>query len=77
MESAAKDLLLTDDLAVSHVGRPLDLTLDIRGIQRATAVVRGRDLVDADRPGLEVDGHLRDRRLVRIRGGWPDARSLE
>ena len=64
MQSATEDLLLADDLAVAHVGRALDLTLHVRRVERAAAVVRGRDFVDGDRAGVHVDRHLGDRGLV-------------
>ena len=76
MQSAAEDLLLDHDLAVPHVCGALDLALDVRRIQGAAAVVRGGDLVDRERPGVEVDRHLRHRRLVRIRRRRSHARAL-
>src|SRR5207237_9220395 len=42
VETAAEDLLLRDYLSVSHVRGALDLPLDVRRVERAAAVVRGR-----------------------------------
>jgi len=77
VEAAAEDLLLADDLAVPHVGRTFDLALDVRGIQRAAAVMRGGHLVHREHPGLQVDRDFGDRGLVRIGRRWTDARTFE
>src|SRR5256712_854615 len=77
VQAAAEDLFLHDDLAVPHVRGAFDLPLDVRGVERAAAVVRRRELVDGKRAGLDVDAHLRDGRLVRVRRRRPDARAFE
>src|SRR5687768_4647000 len=76
VQPATEDLLLADDLAVSHVGGSFDLAFDVDRIEGAAAVVRGDDAIDGKHPGLEVHSHLRDRGLVRVRGRRADAGAL-
>ena len=68
MKALAKDLLLHERLAETHVHASLDLALDEEGVDGASDIVRDPDLVHLDEAGPRVGVEVDHARRVAVRG---------